>query len=130
VTIEATQILRLALRALFCRYPHRLSLGVLTGVVGNALAPIVSKLTPLDVSGLGMIEWIMFGIFVFVFPTVFTRYRLSDDIEAKLVGIRRIAEEGGLSYPQRRLLYWQLARQVLDEKRNSSSLHDSEENVG
>lgn len=115
---------RLLLKALLCRYPHRLSLGALTGIVLHVILKVLSPFISGDVgknlSLLGPTQCAIVGVFLFVFPTIFSRHRLSDDLEEKLVSLRRIIEEGNLSPAQRRLLYLDLAHQVLNERQTLS----------
>ena len=121
---DASYYIRLFLRALFCRYPHRLLMGALAGLVGHfalvAIAPIARQGALLTFVELNLTECILVGVFVFTVPTLFSRYRLSDDLEHKILAIRRIALEGKLSNTQIRMLYLELARQLLHER---SSLH-------
>jgi hypothetical protein len=116
---DATYYTRIFLRVLLSRYPHRLSLGALTGVVAHvivvAVAPLVLEKTSVNLSDINLTEAIFIGIFVFVFPTIFSRYRLDDDIEHKILAIRRIAQEGHFSRAQVRILYLELARQTLHQ---------------
>lgn len=114
---EFSQIVRTSLRVVLFRYPHRMSLGALSGVVLNVAAeifrPYLKDHSSIDISQVGASEWILVGIFLFVVPSAFRRYRLPDDIEQKLISIRRIADEGKLTAVQARILYLELAHQAL-----------------
>ena len=116
---EATYYTRIFLRVLLSRYPHRLSLGALTGVVAHVIAvvvaPAVLDKTSINLTKINLTGWILIGIFFFVFPTIFTRYRLDDDLEHKILAIRRLSQEGNLSRAQVRILYLELARQTLHQ---------------
>ncbi|MBV9825079.1 MAG: hypothetical protein JO001_05270 [Alphaproteobacteria bacterium] len=122
--VDPTYFGRVIFRVLLCRYPHRLSVGALTGsvlyVISGVIAPYVRANTGFEIGDLGGASWILVGIFIFVFPTIFTRYRLSDDLETKLAAITRIVEQGRLSQAQARILYLELARQTLHEQHVSS----------
>ncbi len=117
---DPTYSARIFLRTFLARYPQRLSLGALTGVVVHVIVailnPVIIEKTSIDLTRLSMPECIFVGIFLFMLPTIFTRYRLGDDLEHAIQAIRRIAQEGSLSRVQIQLLYLELARQELDRR--------------
>jgi hypothetical protein len=92
-------------------------LGVVSGLVVGALAgpisPVLKDRMGIDLSPVSNWDYMLFGILVFLAPTIFKRHRLDDETEAKLLAIRQIIREGNLTRTQIRGLYLELARTTI-----------------
>ncbi len=117
-----TRFFQFAVKTIAPAYPFRLSMAIIIGLnasIGlDVLTPFMSPLYQ-DISGkIGALGCISFSIMLFFLPLGFRSNRLSEDIENKFIVIRRAAEEGQLTKVQRRLLYLQLARMEIANRKS------------
>jgi hypothetical protein len=126
-----TKFFQFAIKTIAPAYPLRLSLAIIIGLnvsIGlDVLTPFMSPLYQ-NISGkIGALGCISFSIMLFFLPLGLRSNRLSEDIEQKFTLIRRAAEEGQLTKVQRRLLYLQLVRIEIANRKSVVSKKEEQE---
>jgi hypothetical protein len=98
-----------AIDILFCSHPKRTSLGIVLGMVLNAvfgilLRPIIERSTPVNIAGLNIWHYIPIGIFVMHTPTIYHSLKqsseLPEEVERALQLLRQAQRERAISKQQ------------------------------
>jgi hypothetical protein len=116
---QFTGFLKRATDILFILNPKETSMGVICGVLLDGLIklfnPVLTRQQIIDFSAVGIIYWILFGIFLFNLPSILRRQPLDPKIEAVLASIHKSKREGSISPAQERIMYKSLYEKVLAE---------------
>ncbi|MDJ0660657.1 MAG: hypothetical protein QNJ42_14395 [Crocosphaera sp.] len=120
-----TRIIRIALKFIFVREPARTSLGVLIGVLLQAiiilLNPLLSQYNIVDFASLSIFQYIIFGIILVYFPLIISftfskKSQINDEsVEMLLRTIDRIKEDGKLTDEQVQYLYLKVIEKVVEK---------------
>jgi hypothetical protein len=114
-----TGYLRKAIDTLFILSPENTSLGILFGLIVDGLSEIfkpflINYSNLIDLTKIGTMRFIVFGIFIFNLPLMFKRPKLPQDIEIALALIKDAKRKKGLSNLQIKQMYLNLFQKILN----------------
>lgn len=115
---EITAWMRGLLKAGFIQYPTRSSFGIMLGTVASYMLQFLQPSLPpqFDWKALTGYPLPVTGLLVFNIPTVFGK-GLPESVEQRFHVLRKTIEEGKIPVAHQRMLYIQLAKDVLAEYR-------------
>ncbi len=125
LTDIATRIIRISLNFIFVREPTRTSIGVLMGVLLQAIVilfnPLLSQYNNIvDFASLSIFQYTIFGIILVYLPLIISfvfsdKTQINDEsVEMLLRKIDRIKEDGKLTDEQVQHLYLKVVEKVVE----------------
>lgn len=114
-----TAFIKKAIDILFIQNPIGTSFGVFLGMLINTLTklfkPLLKTISLLDFNHIKEFEWVIIGVVIVNFPTLFTRPKFDQGIEGAFIFIREAKKSGKLSDTEIRQMYRNLYIKVLDK---------------
>jgi len=119
-----TSLVHKCIDFLFIKNPRNTSMGVLFGIIFRKILNIFqlyfNDITYIDLSSIygaeGFIVCIIFGVFIFNFPALFSKVeKLDPRIEAVIIEVERAKDEGNLTPQEAKALYERLILKVIED---------------
>lgn len=131
---KATQLFSRAAEILFIDNPQKTSLGVVLGIIINGTVDIVLQITQYSLN-ISPIFFICSGIFILHLPSIFSKHRISKDIETPMHYLRELQKNGNFSEAEKRAQWRRLVELVYQkvsvdlENANQKGSEDSENKI-